>query len=215
MKDYRLICPRCRTQFTYSAPEVVDGVKEPQLKEKIFSGEFFVVTCPQCGSENAVLLPLLYHDSRKRFMIQLIDETDEDPFENALGEMQKADEIREHAIKNSWRLRIVRDPNELLEKILIFEDGMDDRAVELIKAQLKEDLSKQLGKDITGLFYSPSDSGACFVVETDEGFIGELPAERSALLQAAELFSAVPGKDAPENRRIDSEWAEEILRFLK
>lgn len=215
MKQYQLVCPRCRGQFVHETAGSADGAKDPEVKEKIFSGDFFTASCPNCGNVSAILLPFLYHDSEKHFMVQLIDEAEQDPFENALSVMQEEDEIREHALKNSWKMRIVRHPNELLEKILLFEDGKDDRAVELLKQMILPVLKEQTGTDACGLLWSPSGDGAVFVVETEEGFIGEIPFEPERYRYAAEKI--LPGLDEVHlnSRRIDQEWAVQVLRDLE
>ncbi len=214
MKQYELVCPRCRKQFIHTLPEAADGAKDAAVKEKIFSGDFFTAACPHCGSVSAVLLPFLYHDSEKHFMVQLIDETEQDPFANALGILQEEDEIREHAVKNNWQMRIVRHPNELLEKILLFEEGKDDRAVELLKQMILPVLKEQTGTQARGLLWSPSGDGAVFVVETDEGFVGEIPFD-------AKQYDHVVKKVIPEldeallrSHRIDPGWAGLVLSSL-
>ena len=51
--------------------------------------------------------------------------------------------------------RLAADLNELKEKILIFENGLDDRAVELTKLAMSKVALKKHGKDLKRVISAP------------------------------------------------------------
>lgn len=67
-------------------------------------------------------------------MIQYAD-SDEEAEQAAAMFLGAADPVRmfEDLRRNNYLLRIVRSQNELLEKLMIFDAGLDDRIIEILK----------------------------------------------------------------------------------
>jgi hypothetical protein len=107
---------------------------DPSLREKVLSGELMSFVCPDCGEQNYILYQLLYHDMEKHYMVYL---TSKEVYESgALGSGDGGAKLIE--FMGSYRLRVVFTLNELIEKILIFDEGLDDRAVELVKSAVHD-----------------------------------------------------------------------------
>ncbi|MBE6123177.1 MAG: hypothetical protein E7190_10790 [Erysipelotrichaceae bacterium] len=214
--EYDVKCPACGHEYRQSLPAWINVSEHPEQKESVLDGSLFTMRCPACGCEYGLVYPLLYHDSGRQLMIQLIDGTDENPFEKALDQLAEEDEIREHAARRTYTMRAVHLPNDLTEKILIFEENLDDRAVELMKPALMADL--MLGDQsmhVVGLYFSPDEAGNAFVVETEDGFVGQIPFDQ-AMYQRAET-EVMPRLDQNMLKEsvIDHDWALRILKTDK
>ena len=126
----KLTCPYCNKTSTVDVYQTVNVTIDPELREKVFNKELFTFTCPLCGKQAILDMPLLYNDMDKQFLIQMC------PSE----EYAKGFCINNHGIdampkwaKDGYRFRAVVGLNDLKEKILVFEAGLNDIAVDLFK----------------------------------------------------------------------------------
>ncbi len=67
----RVTCPFCKNQFTASIQNVVDVGQHPELKTILLQGRLNVVTCPHCGRNGMLNVPLVYHDPAKELLFVL------------------------------------------------------------------------------------------------------------------------------------------------
>jgi hypothetical protein len=112
----------------------VNVTLDPDLKEKLFSRELFETTCLECGETTSLFYPLLYHDQDAQVMIWLVP-----PDEGGDPRLDPVTMNAQAHLFPGYRLRLVASVNELLEKIMLFEQGLDDRVVELTKELLWQD----------------------------------------------------------------------------
>lgn len=122
--DVKLNCPECGAEGEFTLWESVNKQLSPESAEKVKSGEIFKWTCPKCGKTFTVPYSMLYHDMDIPLMIYLLT--------NQL-DLSKSAFGREAMFQKDYTYRAVYDIDDLREKISIFEDGLDDRGVELVK----------------------------------------------------------------------------------
>lgn len=147
---------------------VIDMQQSPDLKERILDGSLFSYTCRFCGYTTLVAYDCLYVDEAAHLLIHLVEHGDD----GTAG--------KEENRYSGSQLRRVRDPNELMEKILIFDAGLDDRAVELQKHLLIDQIHQEKSDlQIHALYFSPEDDGYQFAVLSDQGFEGSITMERN------------------------------------
>lgn len=127
-------CSKCGTQHKITIYRSINTAENPEIKEKLKDGSLFVWECPECHQKNLAKYESLYHDPEKRIMIWLLPSGD-------LPESQM------NAIKNhteamgNYTLRRVSDTGSLMEKILIFDAGLDDAIIEMCKYVTKTELA--------------------------------------------------------------------------
>lgn len=68
----RVTCPNCQNQFTANIHNVIDVSQDPDLKNKLLSGQLNTVTCPQCGMTNEIGVPLVYHDPDNELLLTYV-----------------------------------------------------------------------------------------------------------------------------------------------
>ncbi|MCQ2513223.1 MAG: CpXC domain-containing protein [Lachnospiraceae bacterium] len=108
------------------------SVLDPDMKEKVRSGEAFRWTCPHCGNTANVNYTTLYHQMEGHVMIYLV-----------FGDQEKAIEMMQGFYRDNegnivdadedYRNRVVGTMNEFREKLMILDAGLDDRIIELMK----------------------------------------------------------------------------------
>lgn len=135
-------CAKCGKVSEVQAPGSVNVGTNPEMKEDVCSGRIFVWNCHECGTANLARWPFLYHDPQQRLMLWLSDG-------NASTEARMVSAIAAQEGLEGYTMRIVDTPGDLIEKINIFDAGLDDIAVELSKFVTRQ----ELGKDVSLRFW--------------------------------------------------------------
>lgn len=142
-------CPQCGAAVKTELWPGVDAVRNPELKARVLNETMFDWRCPECGYAARFLYPFLYHDPNRKFMVYLSP--------NGGGSGEEADLEKEFPQLAGVSKRLVSTPEALKEKILIFEAGLDDRAVELVKFALSGVLNRKHGKKTTACYFCYAD----------------------------------------------------------
>ncbi|MEA4923134.1 MAG: CpXC domain-containing protein [Eubacteriaceae bacterium] len=165
-----ITCPSCGKEVEVEMFESADGAVDPQIRAAILEGRFGICKCSECGNDMDLSYQFAYHDGSKKIMVWLMPPGKD----GDTGEGPAADDdmIAASSLMENCALRKVRDKNELREKILLAEEGRDDRVVELMKPGIYSALMEQLeGKDIVAIFYEKNEK-ECFVVQLNSGEVG-------------------------------------------
>lgn len=143
-----LRCPECGQMTEVTVWNSITVKDSEDLKKDLLHGKLNMFHCPQCSHTALMPTPLLYHDSDKKLMISF------SPCNDPLTKKQLFDNIKKTSHEsgelekfNGYNLRFVTDYNELLEKILIFDNGMNDKTIEMIKLMiLSRDLENSVNR---------------------------------------------------------------------
>lgn len=127
MSEIKTVCSRCGTPFTVEVPQSVNAAASTDLKEQVRSGELFKRSCPVCGTVNLLKFPFLYYDTDERLML-------------VLSEAPLAAE----GLPEGYTGRRVGSVGDLVEKIRIFESGLDDLVIEMCKFVTVQELKKDV-----------------------------------------------------------------------
>lgn len=197
-------CPQCGRIHDYPVYEGVDVSKEPQFRAKVMDASIFDFVCPHCGSVNGVLYPFLYHDPTRRFMVQLVDHTvTGDPFVEVFNTDSETDQALRQVVqdmKSRYRLRTVTTPNELMEKIAVFEADLDDHVLEIMKYGI---IASDEKNTIDHLWFAPTDSGPVFLAEENGEFTRSIPLDEKVY----NMISDSSSFESDPETRIDEAWA--------
>ena len=134
----------CRKEIT-----VLNGInvgENPSLKPKVKDGSLFLWECPSCGKANLATWQTIYHDPEEKLMIWLLPEglIPEEKVE-ALGHQIEASSD----LPEGYVFRRVTDVGSLIEKVNIFDAGLDDTVIEMCKYVTKMELAEKGGaKDL-------------------------------------------------------------------
>ena len=117
-------CSRCGSGYEVPVYQLVDAVSDPGLKQRVLDGSLFVRECPQCGCRELVKTPLVYRDAHLLLCLS-----------------ERGLEIEGLGAEHSRR---VRDVGSFIEKVKIFDAGLDDVPMEFCKFVTRQ----ELGKDV-------------------------------------------------------------------
>ena len=133
IREEHLECPKCRRQMPFILHDSINVGIDPQDKEKVLDLSIFQYHCPHCGASDLVCYPVLYHDPEQGVWIQVFwrEEDFGQPVEKEVQEFIKI------MGQTHYRRREVFGYRELVEKIRIFDSGLDDFAIALMKTLYK------------------------------------------------------------------------------
>lgn len=69
-QQLQIQCPECGAKGYFTIWESVNTKLDPELKQKVISGDLFKWTCPLCGKSFDVKYPMLYHDMVGKKLIE-------------------------------------------------------------------------------------------------------------------------------------------------
>lgn len=126
----------CEHLMEIEVPEVVDIERDPKVLEQLRKGNFLSVICENCGKTLKPEFPFRATHPSKGIDFYLLPERERNNYLSGSTTFPKAD-------------RIVIGFPELLEKLEIFLNDLEDRPVELIKLYLLQ----KAGKENVKLFF--------------------------------------------------------------
>lgn len=137
-------CPKCAQMSEVTVWSSITVKDSQDLKADLLAGKINMFKCPSCEHIALMPHPMLYHDEDKKLMISFSPTNDtvlkENMFSNIKESSKKSGELEK---LEGYNLRFVTDYNELLEKVLIFDNELNDKAVEVIKLMiLSQDVDK-------------------------------------------------------------------------
>ena len=190
--NVEVICPSCGEKFNTALWESLNAYLNPAEKDLLLSGKFFFTVCPKCKAEHPFVYPMLYHDMANAAMVMLaLNEENEKIYLNTL-KTAEASPIMGSMATDGYKFRFVKDQNELREKATIFDCGLDDRVIELIKTHHRAVFSKAhpnikldnilFYKDTSYKFVFFADNGSIYTSDFDKLFYDEIAKTRKNVI---------------------------------
>ncbi|HUX19757.1 MAG TPA: CpXC domain-containing protein [Spirochaetia bacterium] len=128
MKKRKIPC-FCDNEIEVEFPETVDLQANPEKVQEILDGSFMSFRCDSCGKILKPEFEVRIVDKSKGLEIYLLPEMERGSF--ARGKAK-------YTITDTTNGRIVIGYPELVEKIKLSRDGLDDRVLEVLKFYLLE-----------------------------------------------------------------------------
>ncbi|MEE1313781.1 MAG: CpXC domain-containing protein [Lachnospiraceae bacterium] len=135
-----LTCTHCKKESPYRFWDMIDPMMNRETKEKVLNGEIFTFVCPHCGAKRRVTYDTIYQEMAKGRTFHLV--TSEETYMQAINIYADRDAHSSPVLAHEV-VRIVLSQNQLAEKIRIFDEGLDDRIIEIIKAYFLGKLYEQ------------------------------------------------------------------------
>ena len=130
-------CPKCGQLQEMTVWNSITVKDSADLKNDLLSGKVNIFRCGSCEHWGLMPTPMLYHDKDKKLMISFSPSNDPQTkkklYEEVCKTSQESGEIKK---LEGYNLRFITDYNEFLEKILIFDNDLSDKAIEVIKLMI-------------------------------------------------------------------------------
>lgn len=171
-------CPKCGQLHEVPVWSSITCDDSEDLKNDLLARKINMFKCDSCGTAALIPTPLLYHDSRKKLMISFTPCNDnvqkQQLFENIKTTSKQSGEL---AKLEDYNLRFVTGYDELLEKILIFDNNLHDKVTELLKVLILMQEPEKTDKR-TALFGKCDDNSVEFLIydkEEEQFYTSKIP----------------------------------------
>ncbi len=207
-----ITCPACgaRSETTFWAS--INNKLNPNEANELLYGNLFEFTCPSCGGSTELCYPCLFHDMERHAMIQYApDATQAEKTAADLDKLFERGPLQDMVDEAGYRYRIVFNHNDLREKARIFHDGLDDRAIEVIKLMVETMALEGPDDDTPLLVYYDRLEGndsLRFIILAEEVMLSTVP------LSMYESLLPLPGGMSNREYFVDRDWALEHYRSV-
>lgn len=132
-REINVTCPQCHKENSCVIWSSINTALDPEMKKAVRDRSAFQFICPDCGAKTNLVYGFLYHQMEDHIMIQYAasDEAAEEAYKMFTGDDPSG--MIKNLLSSNYLIRIVRTQNELLEKLAIFDAGLDDRIIEILK----------------------------------------------------------------------------------
>ncbi|MCM1159137.1 MAG: CpXC domain-containing protein [Bacteroidales bacterium] len=217
VKKQMIACPKCGREIEIGVWDSIDIPYDMEQKEKVMKNTFFKVACDSCKITFPIGYKCLYNDMEQKYLIWLAPKLEEEEMKDIedYNERLKTDN-RLRLAQGGYKYRIVRNDNELREKVLIFDEGLDDRYIETMKMVYVPILKKNLARDskVMGLYFDrkEEEDGYQWVVVFDNRppIVAEINMEIYEDMKE-KLSGIVEEKTAEGFIQIHAPWAMEVM----
>ena len=209
------MCPRCENMIEINRWDSINVSLDPDMKNKVLDRSAFFVECPSCGLRFTINYGFLYHDMEKKYMLHYVQSEEEEL--DVIRIYNSADEenavMRESALMQGYLFRIVRSYNELIEKISIFDAGLDDRVMEIYKVLIElSGNDDQYDPEETRMLYDrPKGIDSILVVERNR-LKATIPISMEMYGSLKDRYAGILSDDVKENLLINREWIETHMK---
>ncbi len=206
-------CPSCGQLSEMTVWESITAADSPDLKAELLSGKLNIFRCASCGAAALVPNPVLYTDSEKRLMITFVPSADMEKHTNLLAVRSASKDSGELGGISEYNLRFVSTYNEFLEKILIFDNGLQDKVIEVLKILVLSQEPEKM-EDRTCIFGKKDSDGIEFMVQDKkEGMVytSRVPEETYDTIYTQLKNSGVKYKSF-DWELVDADYAAALLR---
>ncbi len=201
------ICPECGHEQECTVWHSLNGDMDPEAKQQLLDGTLFLSECSNCGHKSNLNYMLLYHDMTNQVMVYYVDEESV----NETLETMKNSQKQFGMDMSGYRNRIVTDQNSLREKAIVFDNGLDDRIVEIIKLIYYINAEDQFSDaKINAVYFLIADGKYILEFIGDKPLSAEVPVELYDKIKHdfAERLESVGNEDF----FVDLHWASEIMK---
>ena len=193
-------CPQCGKEIEFTMWQSINDEMSFAMND-IITGKLFEAECKKCGKKTNVHYPILVNDMAHRVMIYYTFPEGKEQTEKALEFIKKM---------YDGRVRIVTDQASLREKVAIFNEELDDRIIELLKAIVIAQIQDQLGnKEVQGAYYIPDDNPRFEIIY--DGGSGYVAFDKDFYNEVRDEFVQVEDFARDTEPYIDLDWAYSIL----
>ena len=212
----KIKCPSCGLLQEVTVWNSITVKDSPDLKKDLLSGSVNIFLCQACSHKGLIPTPMLYHDEEKKLLISFSPCEDENLKNRLLNSVcEQSKESGELKKYEEYNLRFVCEYNSLLEKILIFDNNLNDKAIEIIKLLiLSQEPDKQDNR--TCIFGKKENDKLEFIVQDfKEGqiYTSSVPAETYETIWQQLRYSGVKPYSF-DWEMVDSDYANRLINGI-
>ncbi|KNZ40260.1 CpXC domain-containing protein [Acetobacterium bakii] len=212
-------CPNCGEYFDIEAFEVINVTLDTSLRDEVLNGRIFDFTCPECRYWFRNPYSMVYKDMEKEFTI-ILDLKNNEALKT---ENEAKEDLTRETLElfPTYRIRVVTDMTDFIEKIHIFSADLNDRVIAYLDHKIKRYMIAKMEKEKSPIQINRVvfDSLNGNEERVNFGVFGSSPTpiimnmplrDYEYLLKKSPLKESF--KEQPGEYIVDKDWAEETDR---
>lgn len=208
-------CPKCQADIDFTVWNYLNVQLHPDVAKRLRNGSLFTVRCNHCGFQTNMAYPIIYDDIAHNVILKFTKAKTQAELEKEAETTKNeyaAARADDPGIVENLRLRLVTDMNDLIEKANIFNEGYDDRYVEIYKHLAKREIQKSKPElDIRSLRFRTEGGVQHFLLSDVDGKpVGSIKFDQLQYNQLIEECHIEKDCDP----LVDEEWVQEYLGEL-
>lgn len=212
----KIICPKCKSEMDIRVWDKVELPYDMELKNRVLQNTFFRVDCVPCQNTFTIAYKCQYNDMERKYLLWVapaMDDKTQKEIEEYNYRIQSDTQLR--LAQGGYRYRIVRNDNELREKVVIFDEGLDDRYIETLKIVYVPLIKNKMGEgtQITGIFFDRKKTGGYqFIVTFDNKPPMSANVNMDIYHDMTQKLSSIAERNTPQGLcRIDADWGLKVM----
>lgn len=204
----KIKCPKCGRVSSAPVFDTLDLTEASDFTRKMaLSGKLFRFECPYCGKKRDLNYPITATDDNMGAIITVLNKNDK------RGDYKRIlDVYRSLEQEEDEKYRIVDTCQELSEKMRIFNDGLDDRVIEILKMLISEDIVEKKSElpNVRCVYKRLTNGTMTFTaVYNKDKYEIELPT--SSYLPIEEALYELEDKTLLRAYMINWQWADKVV----
>ncbi len=197
-------CPHCGRVQKVTRWRLVNLEAEPLAKLRAFKGTLFRAPCEACGKTMQFQYPCVFLDETHRALLYLCTEENE----------QDTQTLSAIPPQEGYKLRLVRTPEDLSEKLQILECGLEDTVIELVKVFYFMQFHTQYPEEtVVSALFSEQPS-KCIRMVCRSGQVYEIPLQKDYYKKVQAQYQERIWKRCGQGMQcIDAAWASGVLEL--
>ncbi|MBE6760442.1 MAG: hypothetical protein E7554_10250 [Ruminococcaceae bacterium] len=128
----KIKCAECEHENEVTIYAGLNAQVDTEKYVELLNGTLFNFDCAGCGKKGHLNYDMIYHDIVHRAVVHYV--TNPDSLKKAKEAIETMKNLEgENAMPKDYTYRIVNSQNALREKALLFNYGLDDRVMEILK----------------------------------------------------------------------------------
>lgn len=204
-------CPQCGNIYEIKIWKSINIDLDPQGKTDILNASFNLYSCPDCGREIKINYNCLYHDMEQHKQVYVICsnfETELLKLNHEMAEMARdIKDIPFDEFNRLYTLRAVRNYQELREKIMIWDEGLNDRCIEFCKRSCRLAFEDN-GIEPEKIYFEVSDRKYLMIAKQPDGRSFSMTLDMNLYNEYKKQLQGIclPPAAFPKYRLIDEAW---------
>lgn len=169
-KEYTISCPQCQHEHDVRLSDKLDANARPDLKERLLENTFNRIECKSCGFVFRADMPVLYTDLEREIIIHWMPLHRQTLAELQQGFAESQEELRKELPEGTPvpRLQLVLSRVELIERIFVLEEKLDERLIEYVKYLIYQNNAARIPARKKNLLFNAQksdDNTFCFAIQ--------------------------------------------------
>lgn len=204
----KITCPECKQQSNFEIYQTIDLINEPEIAKRLMNLSLFRFVCPKCGCNVFVEYPFAVMDEEEKFFFFCFPGNKDVTEDNVkLISLTTNDAVKD----KGFLFRFVDSREAILEKINIFYNDFDDRAMEIYKLKHYPAWQKRFPKMTTASFSNDFKLGLSIYIFSNMQMLAVLPFKETEYDAIVDKYFYDSDLRAQDLKVVNSAWAKEYL----